>query len=302
MIGRKLQRAFRTASRGARGEIQLFRAFIGAFNALGPDALAQEYHGNRYQVTFKEGRGAGRLTPRCELCDVMIVHYQEDNPSAARITFNQAKVTSNSLGCSTTSRMKAPGSFKANMEQWDLLSNRPSIQPATKTFHPPVDLLSGATLPSVGTFGVFYPVPHGFDFAYFVASDLVPLTISHRREGTLQWKHPLNSTRMIAGHKEITATCCLQTFGDALERNLIGTPIRPLLYGSAESVPIRSWLTKVLWSLRVAHPESDLPRELLMALELGNVDDGQNPISYTTDAAPPRAVILVRTTRTGDRV
>jgi hypothetical protein len=93
MTGKELQRAFRRESLGAHGEIQLFRAFIRAFNAMGPDALAKEYHGSRYQVTFKEGRGVGRPTPRCELCDVMIIHYPADNPSAARITFNQAKVT-----------------------------------------------------------------------------------------------------------------------------------------------------------------------------------------------------------------
>ncbi|WP_447797006.1 hypothetical protein [Pseudomonas moraviensis] len=300
MTGRKLQRAFARESKGARGEIQLFRAFIRAFRALGPDALALEYHGSRYQVTFRQGRGAGRPFPRCELCDVLIVHYQEGSPSAARMTFNQAKVTTNSLGCSAP--LKAPGhqSFKANMEQWDLLSNCPPIHPATKTFHPPGDLLSSAVLPSVGTFGVFYPVHNRYDFAYFVASELSPIAVSPSRQGTLQWKHALNAIRTIAGHEEITGTCCLHTFGRALEKNLIGTPIRPLLTGST-GIPMRGWLAKVLVSLRDAYSDSDLPHELLMGLELGIDAEGQNPMRYTGDAAPPKAVVLIRTKREESR-
>jgi hypothetical protein len=297
MIGSKLQRAFRKESKGARGEIQLFRAFIRAFNALGPDALSKEYHGNRYQVTFKEARGAGRPIPRCELCDVMIIHYPANNPNAARITFNQAKVTTNTLGGHHPKKTTGPDSFGANLEQWDLLSNRPSINPATKTFHPPLDLLSGATLPSVGTFGVFYPSGPSYDFAYYVANGLTPLTNSDRRSGTLQWTTPLNVTRSIAGHEEVTGTCCLLKFGDALEQSLIGTPIRLLMYGPAKSAPMRAWLTRILVSLSREHPDSELPDQLLSGLELRSVaeDEERKSIIHAGEPSPPRAVILIRT-------
>ncbi len=293
--GLKLKRAFFNESKGKIGEIALFQAFIRAFNVLGSDALAKEYHGSRYQVTFNAARGAGRPTPRCELCDVMIVHYPANNASAARITFNQAKVTTNALGCSRSSIAAGRESFRANLEQWDLLSNRPSINPATKTFNPPIDLLSGAILPSVGTFGVFYPSGASFDFAYFVASELTPLTNGYRRSGTLQWAAPLNVTRSIAGHEEVTGTCCLLTFGDALEQSQIGTPITPLLYGAAGSAQMRGWLTRVLLSLRREHPDSQLPDELLSGLELRSVAEARNPIIHAGEPSPPRAVILVRT-------
>lgn len=295
MTGLKLKRAFLKESKGKSGEIALFQAFIRAFNALGPDALAKEYHGNRYQVTFNAARGAGRPTPRCELCDVMIIHYPADNASAARITFNQAKVSTNTLGCGRSATAVGPDSFRANLEQWDLLSNRPSINPATRTFHPPIDLLSGAILPSVGTFGVFYPSHTGFDFAYFVAAGLTPLTNSHNRTGTLQWGAPLNVIRHIAGHEEVTGTCCLLTFGDALEQSQIGTPISPLLYGAAGSTQMRAWLTKVLLSLRREHPDSQLPDELLNGLELRSVAEEQNSILHAGEPSPPRAIILVKT-------
>ena len=293
--GMKLKRAFLNESKGKSGEIALFQAFIRSFNALGSNALAKEYHGSRYQVTFNEGRGAGRLTPRCELCDVMIVHYPSSNASAARITFNQAKVTTNAIGCRRTSIAVGPDSFRANLEQWDLLSNRPSINPATKKFNPPKGLLSGAILPSVGTFGVFYPSGASFDFAYFVASELRPLTNGHSRSGTLQWATPLNMTRSISGHEEVTGTCCLLTFGDALEQSQIGTPITPLLYGAAGSAQMRGWLTRVLLSLRREHPESQLPNELIKGLEIGSIAEGRNLIIHAGEPSPPRAVILIRT-------
>ncbi|EJM81314.1 hypothetical protein PMI34_05219 [Pseudomonas sp. GM74] len=290
MVGSLLRDSFRTESVGARGEIALFRAFIRAFNALGPNAVAEEYHGNRYQVTFSAARGAGRTVPRCELCDVMIIHYPAGNPNAARVTFNQAKVTTNELICG--SRASVPYNFRANLEQWDLLSNRPSISAATATTHLPYDLLSSALLPSVGTFGVFYPQGSGFDFAYFVADGLWPLKNSENRTGTLQWGTPLQVVRKIGHYKEATATCCMYTFGEALSMGLIGTPLHQALYGSSGTPALRNWLASVLVSLREKHADSELPNELLEGLEL--MRDVEEP-SRGGEPSTPRAVVLIRT-------
>ncbi|QDW67903.1 hypothetical protein FPZ22_08130 [Luteimonas granuli] len=276
---------------GARGEVALFRAFIKSFNALGPEALAKEYHGNRYQVTFQQARGAGRSTPRCELCDVLIIHYPAGNPSAARLTFNQAKAASKPLGCLGLASLHQPYSFGANLEQWDLLSNRPLVRPATKTFQPPSDLLSGALLPSVGSFGVFYPASAGFEFAYFVADRLNPLRNGPSRSGTLQWTHPLHQLRKVAGYTEVLGTCCIRKFGEALELGHVGTPVLHLLSRSAE---LRAWLAGALVALGREHRESQLPQELLTGLELGrSVEDGTS--RRGEEPAPVRAVILVRT-------
>lgn len=295
MIGLKLQKAFLKEAKGSRGEIKLFQAFIRAFNALGVDALAKEYHGNRYQVTFNESRGAGRATPRCELCDVMIINYPIGNPSAARVTFNQAKVTDNALGCHRTFSAAAPYSFRANLEQWDLLSNRPNISSASRSFHPPLNLLSGALLPSVGTFGVFYPVGGSFDFAYLVADGLTALHNNASPSGTLLWGTPLRKLRTVGGHVEATGTCCLQQFGRALERNLIGTPISTLVYGAAANgAQMRAWLTEVLLSLQHEHPDSPLPEELMNGFELRQEPEEQENQKRTHSLSLPRAVILIR--------
>lgn len=288
MIGIALQNAFRKESLAARGEIALFRAFIRAFNALGSNALAQEYHGNRYQVKFGATRGAGRPVPRCELCDVMIIHYPVGNPSAARVTFNQAKVSSNSLKCAPM--VLAPYKFRANLEQWDLLSNRPSISATSAKIHLPDDLLSSALLPSVGTFGVFYPKGQGFDFAYFVANGLSPLKNGYKPSGTLQWKTRLGQVRKIGHYKEITATCCMETFGRSLELGLIGTPLQQILYGPTGATEMRTWLGSVLSSLREIHPDSDLPNELLEGFELPREES-----FWKVERSTPRAVVLVRT-------
>lgn len=66
MTGSRLRGAFKRESIGQRGEIKLFQAFIRAFNALGSDVLAKEYHGSKFQVTFQQQRGKGRNNPRCE--------------------------------------------------------------------------------------------------------------------------------------------------------------------------------------------------------------------------------------------
>ncbi|AZF16291.1 hypothetical protein [Pseudomonas sp. R3-18-08] len=296
MIGSKLQQAFLTTSLGLKKEVDLFRAFISAFNALGTDALAKEYHGNRYQVTFSNGRGAGRTFPRCELCDVMIINYPVGDPSAARITFNQAKVTDTALRCHQVFSKMAPYSFRANLEQWDLLSNRPYISSASRFFYPPSNLLSDALLPSVGTFGVFYPVGTSFDFAYLVADGLAARNNNASRSGTLLWETPLLQLRVVGTHGEITGACCLRQFGDALEQNLIGTPISTLISGSSGhgAAQMRAWLHEVLLSLQREHPDSTLPEELLNGLQLGQ-DEGQD----TTKKRPqslslPRAIVLTR--------
>lgn len=297
MIGPKLQNDFLIRSLGLKKEVDLFRAFISAFNALGTDALAKEYHGNRYQVTFNERRGAGRAVPRCELCDVMIINYPISDPGAARITFNQAKVTDNVLRCHQAFSTAAPYSFRANLEQWDLLSNRPYISSASRFFYPPSNLLSGALLSSVGTFGVFYPVGTSFDFAYLVADGLTPLHNNASPSGTLLWRAPLLQIRVVGTHDEMTGTCCLHQFGDALEQNLIGTPISTLLSGSSGqgAAQMRAWLREVLLSLQREHPDSSLPEELLNGLQLGQEEEQDTTGKRPQSLSLPRAIVLTRT-------
>lgn len=282
-----LEQQFFKESSNKKGEIALFRAFIRVLNNIGPNSLAHEYHGNRYQVTFNALRGAGRSVPRCELCDVMIIYYPEGNPDLARFTFNQAKVTKKPLNYLPTTTL--PYNFQANLEQWDLLSNRPIITSVTKKNQFPPDLLASAILPSIGTFGIFYPTNTGFDFAYFVANELSPLNNNSSAAGTLQWKSKLNQVRNINNYNEVTSACCMFSFGLFIEHGLIGTPIQPTLYGTSGSAEMQSWIKGILSSLNGLYPDSELPTELLMGLDLGRED-----ISNVVKFRFPRSVALLK--------
>jgi hypothetical protein len=183
-----------------------------------------------------------------------------------------------------------PYNFRENLEQWDLLSYRPSIKAATVKIQLPCNLLSHTLLPSIGTFGAFIGKNSVFDFAYYVANGLSALKNNATSSGTLQWGTPLGLVRKIGHYHEMTATCCMYTFGEALELGLIGSLIQQLIYGSSESVEMRNWLGSVISSLQERHPDSELLNEMLEGLELTSEDS-----SWAEDSSKPRAVVLVRT-------
>ena len=283
-LGLQLQRSFANASNGHRGELCLFRALIAAFNSLGGVTRAKEYHGSVSHVTFSQQRGAGRQQPRCELADLLLVSYRPRRPSSVRMTWLQAKVSKRTLGCLW------PGiqSFPANLEQWDLLGHRPPIKGVSWSTPPPTDLLSAAVLPSVGSFGIFYPNNGFYDMAYVVGDWLVPLRNNPGRSGTLQFLNP-PQLRTHGGYQEVTTACCLQTLGDAIENELVGTPVQHLIsVGALPSSGARSqWLGSLLGSLVEQDPDDILARELLTLLELR----GDDPTKGTSLA---RSIVLLR--------
>lgn len=82
----------------------------------------------------------------------------------------------------------------------------------------------------------------------------------------------------------------MYTFGQSLERGLIGTPLQQVLYGSTGATEMRIWLGNILSSLQEMHPESDLPNELVEGFELTLEEP-----SRKVELSAPRAVVLVRT-------
>jgi hypothetical protein len=205
-LGSWLRSSFHAASNGKRGEIDLFRALLQTFR-IRKDALVEEFHGAKSHVIFDAKRGAGRPKPRCELADLLLIAYRASEPRSARLTWLQAKVTDSDLSCRRS--MSSPPSFTGNLEQWDLLANRPLVRGPNRTFQPPDNLLSAAALPSVGSFGVFYPVGAGFEMAYFVADCLRPRQNNPSSSGTLQFLGP-GPIRTVGPLCEVTSTCCLE--------------------------------------------------------------------------------------------
>lgn len=274
---------FRKHATGAKGEISLFRALIDSFNAMRPFSFAKEYHGTSHQVTFDEQRGAGRAKPKCELCDLMIIYYPEDSPSKARITFNQAKLTKKTLLAGPHDK------FDANLEQWDLLCDRPKIDGVFKTFNPPKGLLQDGLLPSIGSYGVFYPTTSGcHDFAYYSADQLSPFVNSVSKSGALVHTNPGPLTRNINSYDEITATSTIYNFADALEKGLIGSPLQELIIGNSN--PNRDWIIDSLnFILQTSDDRSEIIETLMNALEV--------PASRFNIITPPpaKAVIIIKT-------
>jgi hypothetical protein len=115
--------------------------------------------------------------------------------------------------------------FSANLEQWFLLSSRPTIS-GIGAFTPPFDLLSNALLPSVGSFAFFYKDGAGeFQTYYATANHLYPSTKTFpKRYGKLQ---AAGRCMVVckSGYAECLAACGNKSFAESLYRLEIGTPM-----------------------------------------------------------------------------
>jgi hypothetical protein len=153
---------------------------------LTPGFYAEEYHGGAHQVRFSGSAPYLRSDPRCELSDLLIVVY---SPRSRRVRLTYLQAKSERLTISSVCGHR----FSANLEQWFLLSTRPSIN-GVGSFAPPADLLSGALLPSVGTFAFFFKDLAGhFEIYYASASFLAPAGTYGQRYGTLAANGPCHS-------------------------------------------------------------------------------------------------------------
>ncbi|MEC7642959.1 hypothetical protein [Idiomarina sp.] len=269
-FGAALLSAWKIESSKSRfSEVQQFRALMRSFGSLNKSFKLEEFHGMKHQVVFN-GQGTwGRPSARCEISDLLIVSYRTKPVFEARATLLQAKKSNEKHSgiCSSWPNNVAQTSFKANLEQWDLLSRRPDVLP-----YPPFeckpDILSGAILPSVGSLGVFHKVKGTqYDFFYMSADMAEPLSAPTRKHAKLKTKTG-NLMRTISGYEECVFTCCLPTFAEALYNLKIGTPIQkdnPVdIKDERYRNSFRGWLKSVLYShLEMTNNNSELARELL---------------------------------------
>lgn len=281
----RLQSIFAIESATATfSEVQQFRALIKSFGALGGPFDVEEYHGPKHQVLFN-GQGAwGRSPARCELCDVLILAYSLAGGFRGRITFLQAKLSKDKHTnlCKGWPYLTDVEEFKANLEQWDLLSRRPDILPVPPfKVHP--RLLRGSLLPSVGSFGVFHKNGLGsINFFYSSADALSVVGVPTTRQGKLTTS-PNPRQRITNGLLETTFCCCLSTFSESLYNLEIGTPIEPLpaTAGGNDSGPaLRSWIRNVLsFYIEAGERDSIVARQLRELLGTQDDQDGGFPAS-----------------------
>lgn len=287
-FGAQLQSAFRTRAVHVRGEVALFRALIEAATSIQGPVVAKEYHGTQSHVLFSPQWSGARAHPRCELADLLLLSYRSGAARSVRMTWLQAKVTSNDLSCA--SPMACP-SFHGNTEQWDLLAHRPVIRGATSSFQPPGDLLSAAILPSVGSFGAFYPSAGAHDLAYYVADLLCP-TRTGARYANLAYV-PTGAIRTVGGYQERTTACCLEELGEAIAAQLVGSPVLSWSFGPAHEAR-RAWLGRLLssWMRNPDPGHAQVARELRQVLEF---PAGDEPIEVSTEPPlPARTALIVR--------
>lgn len=155
------------------GELAHFRAMsqsLIAASTADVRVASHEYHGANHQVLFQGDGVYSRTSARCELSDLAVLTY-DPRKHVGRLTYIQAKYErSSGRSCKFP-----PSSLEANPEQWDLLGRRPQLTKGVGRFSPPLDLLSAASLHSIGTFIFFIEYECGHvELAYSVAKDLTP--------------------------------------------------------------------------------------------------------------------------------
>lgn len=254
-------------------EVQQFRALMKSFASIKYRFKLEEFHGMKHHVIFNGAGSWGRPSARCEISDLLIVSYKNTPQFQARATLLQAKKSNekhNTL-CNYWPKSSAPTSFKANLEQWDLLSRRPNVLPFPPfDCHP--DILSGAILPSVGSIGVFHKISgKNYNFFYMSADIATPLSSPRNKYAKLQIKN-VNCLRNIQGYSERTFACCIVTFAKALFNLEIGTPIQNEQGLGAKDERYRNnfrgWLRTVLAShIEMTSPNSSLALDLMSQLE-----------------------------------
>jgi len=239
----------RTAT-GTFGEVRLFRALLDSITSAAPDVQVAEYHGGGHQVSHATVRHVGLGVRRCELSDLMVVAFHRNRPVSPRLTFLQAKYE---RGLHRTSRPPS-----GNYVQWSLLAGRQPISGCGK-FRPPTGLLSGALLPSVGTFGFFVDgASRGarYDLVYSSADVLAPTHSAPaiRKYGRLDgpvclapparllsWGFQFTiGRRAMNGIVETVAASSLDLFLTELFSLRIGTPVMQ------PGWPVASWLATEL--------------------------------------------------------
>lgn len=259
--------------RDARREIPLFRQMIKSLHSCSglKGTIVEEYHGTRYLVEFTpdQARLGARSPACCELADLFVIAY-DCASSSARMTFIQVK-SERRIPASTPQALSG-ASLGANMEQWDVLANRPPIVGRHKSF--PANLLQRAIHDSIGSFVFFL---HGQPQAPRIYYSAAPLLRRHTntppnaRYGYVVAQAPLGIRCGIHGSTPHRCQCfeCVSTydnqeFGSALFGLSIGEWI--LQDGVPSDGEVAQWLAGQLRAIANLQSEGTDPSVLATTL------------------------------------
>lgn len=269
-------------------EVKQFRALMDSFATLKSNFDIEEFHGMKHQVIFN-GQGTWKRTPaKCEISDLLVVSYDNNYSSPKiRVTFIQAKKSDEKHSlCKYWPNKIEQTSFKANLEQWDLLSRRPHVLPH-EPFHCHPNVLKDAILPSIGSIIVFHKISTGNNNLFYISADkLTPLSSPKTRFAKLKTLTG-NTIRTIKGHKERVFACCITTFAESLYNLEIGTPIhkeeglttKEDLYRKE----FRQWIGNIVFTHVKAAKDSDsiekvsTSERVMQFLDIHEYEDIENP-------------------------
>ena len=312
------------------GELPQFRALMRALREVNQGVRVAEFHGSGHQVFQPVVTPWVRSSGRCELSDLCIIWFRTRRKREGRITFLQAKRSHRAhsvfswfstvrdhalpwpsrLVCDhlihVLQRSIAHGEvlclpdhpfeqeFEADSTQWHLLNRRPRVV-GHGGFAPPPDLLSGAILPSVGSYGVFHEWRGDRTFFYASADLLASNALGSAGHCRLSMSSE-QPFRQLGGYNEQTWACCPCMFGLGLYSGIIGSPFGPR--GASGFTGIGgAWNDRMVdWfmSLRLTPGDGDADNAVLAKFRsafIGN--EGNTPTEEQRSDAPFTHLLLI---------
>lgn len=211
-------------------EVQLFTKLQDAFITLSTGKYQYAIdiiHGQTSQVCFTNsstwitGSTLG-TTLQCELSDMMFILFS-NTKSEIRLMYMQNKKDQ-------SRKRNIAQRFKADLVQLHLLHDRKEITSINLPACVFNDrrILSGALLPSVASYGLFYFQNNDVDMAYYPASNIEPLRSPQAdQKRAVKYTQPSFGTvnTSVHGYNENQGEQFLSKFGDELVDMNIGTPI-----------------------------------------------------------------------------
>jgi hypothetical protein len=233
----------------------------------------------------------------------MIIAFRQQPTISIRLTFVQVKLDSKiypKIASAMHPLFPTTLNLKANLEQHDLLARRPSIYPVNNTFKPAPDLLSGAILPSVGSFLFLRnPITSNFHDLNFHSADRIQIVGSPANKiSNVRVRLKTNRNKSSAYH-EVTDTTGSKKFAAALYLHMIGSPIHHEPNSKISNMDsdyrrrVRSWLLSSFTDLSVDNQTKPVLRNFLRLLRQNT--EPRPGDQYIPTAKLPKNVLLLNT-------
>lgn len=208
-------------------EIDLFRLLAKLLSKHIPVVFSEQTHGRVAQVEFSSSFFPGKKFS-CEISDLLVLVFSKKQ-KFLRATFLQAKRRKHYCN-----NIHPRFSFTGNLNQYDLLSNRPIIKGKGK-FKPDPNILNKAILNSIGSYGIFYRshLYQQIEFYYSIASNIIPRSYS---KDPIMFLPSVNNNYFysIGGHDDLISCPSIKQFISYLIAMKIGSPIN--IYNKENSI------------------------------------------------------------------